>query len=190
MNDRREPRSRPPDPSADWALFLDIDGTMLDLAPTPDAVEVPPTLPACLAAVNARLGGALALVSGRALSSIDALLGSPRFAVAGRLSESFRVFLRNSCLAVHRSRPVNPALGAGRRLDTPWCHNSSMKIAIELNAAQSEQLRAIAAELGVAAEELAHAAVADLLSARADDFEAAAARVLGKNRELYRRLAQ
>ncbi|MGA8054545.1 MAG: hypothetical protein WCA12_11935 [Burkholderiales bacterium] len=64
-----------------------------------------------------------------------------------------------------------------------------MKIAIELNATQSEKLKAIADDLGVAAEELAQAAVTDLVSANSDDFESAAARVLEKNRELYRRLA-
>lgn len=64
-----------------------------------------------------------------------------------------------------------------------------MKIAIELNIAQVESLRAIAASLGVNAEELAQAAVADLVSANTEDFQSAAARVLEKNRELYRRLA-
>lgn len=64
-----------------------------------------------------------------------------------------------------------------------------MKIAIELNAAQSEQLRAIAASLGVPAEELAHAAVTDLIGAGAADFEATASRVIEKNRELYKRLS-
>jgi len=65
-----------------------------------------------------------------------------------------------------------------------------MKIAIELNSAQSEQLRAIAASLGVAAEELAQAAVTDLIDGGAADFDAAASRVLQKNRELYQRLSQ
>jgi hypothetical protein len=64
-----------------------------------------------------------------------------------------------------------------------------MKIAIELNSAQSEQLKAIAASLGVAAEQLAQAAVTDLIDAGAADFDAAASRVLEKNRELYRRLS-
>ena len=64
-----------------------------------------------------------------------------------------------------------------------------MKIAIELNPAQTEQLLAIATSLGVGAAELAQAAVTDLLSARAQDFEEAATRVLSKNRELYRRLS-
>jgi len=64
-----------------------------------------------------------------------------------------------------------------------------MKIAIELNAAQTERLKEIADDLGVGAEELAQAAVADLVSASEADFESAALRVLEKNRELYRRLA-
>jgi hypothetical protein len=64
-----------------------------------------------------------------------------------------------------------------------------MKIAIELNPAQSERLQTIAASLGVNAEELAQAAVTDLVSAGSDDFESAASRVLHKNRELYQRLA-
>jgi len=64
-----------------------------------------------------------------------------------------------------------------------------MIIAIELNAAQSEQLDAIAASMGVPAEELAQAAVTDLISGDAADFGAAASRVLRKNHELYRRLS-
>ena len=65
-----------------------------------------------------------------------------------------------------------------------------MKIAIELNPAQSERLESIAASLGVNAEDLAQAAVADLVSADADDFQSAASRVLNKNREVYRRLSK
>jgi hypothetical protein len=60
---------------------------------------------------------------------------------------------------------------------------------IELNDAQSEQLKAVAASLGVDAEELVRSAVADLVSASAVDFESVAARVLSKNHELYRRLS-
>jgi hypothetical protein len=71
----------------------------------------------------------------------------------------------------------------------PQWDNHPMKIAIELNAVQTERLEEIAASLGVNAEELAQAAVADLVSAGADDFETAASRVFQKNRELYHRLA-
>jgi trehalose 6-phosphate phosphatase len=59
---------------AGWALFLDLDGTLLDIAPRPDAVRVPETLPRDLARLSHRLGGALAIVSGRARATIDDLL--------------------------------------------------------------------------------------------------------------------
>jgi trehalose 6-phosphate phosphatase len=53
------------------ALFLDIDGTLLEIAETPGLVVVPPDLPGRLSALRARLGGALAMISGRDLASID-----------------------------------------------------------------------------------------------------------------------
>lgn len=55
------------------ALFLDVDGTLIDLADRPDLVVVPPMLPELLRTLSDRLGGALALVSGRALADIDRL---------------------------------------------------------------------------------------------------------------------
>lgn len=64
----------PPPPMRNWALFLDLDGTLLDIAPTPDSVVVPDELVKDLAAVQKALGGALAIVSGRSLADIDRLL--------------------------------------------------------------------------------------------------------------------
>lgn len=61
-------------PQRHWALFLDIDGTLIDIAPRPQDVIVPADLPDLLHAVSDRLGGALALVSGRALDVIDQLM--------------------------------------------------------------------------------------------------------------------
>ncbi len=55
----------------DCALLLDIDGTLLDLAPEPDAVVVPDGLRASLQRLLDRTEGALALVSGRAIENID-----------------------------------------------------------------------------------------------------------------------
>lgn len=63
-----------------------------------------------------------------------------------------------------------------------------MKVAIELPPAQAAQLEAEASRLGVSAEELARAAIADLLAAPDATFQDAAARILAKNHELYRRL--
>jgi trehalose 6-phosphate phosphatase len=53
------------------AILLDIDGTLLDIAPTPQEVKVPQTLPQTLMRVSERVGGALAVVSGRTLVEID-----------------------------------------------------------------------------------------------------------------------
>ncbi|HEX2596273.1 MAG TPA: trehalose-phosphatase [Luteimonas sp.] len=66
-------RPRPPAPADDWALFLDVDGCLLDFADAPDAVRVPHALRATLGDLAQRLQGAVALVSGRSLASIDAL---------------------------------------------------------------------------------------------------------------------
>ncbi len=78
MLDRMTP---PVDSNA--ALFLDIDGTLLDLARTPDAVVVQDELRNALAALHERLGGALAFISGRSLSSIDRLFAPLRLPAVG-----------------------------------------------------------------------------------------------------------
>lgn len=70
-------------PRHDWALFLDVDGTLLDLAATPDAVVVPDGLLSALVRAAKALGGALALVSGRAVADIDALFHPMQFPAAG-----------------------------------------------------------------------------------------------------------
>ncbi len=64
-------------------LFLDVDGTIIDLAPTPDAVEVPSALLHELAATERRLGGALALVSGRPIEELDRLFEPLRLRASG-----------------------------------------------------------------------------------------------------------
>jgi trehalose 6-phosphate phosphatase len=68
---------------AGYALFLDIDGTLIDLAPTPDAIIVPPNLALSLDSLSQKLGGALALVTGRALPYADRLFEPHRFPIAG-----------------------------------------------------------------------------------------------------------
>jgi len=75
----------PPLPAApsSIALFLDIDGTLLEFAPDPDGVVVDAALPSLLDQLDDALGGALALLSGRSLQRIDELLGRPRLAAAG-----------------------------------------------------------------------------------------------------------
>jgi trehalose 6-phosphate phosphatase len=77
--------SAPPDPGADdgWALFLDVDGTLLDFASTPQDVHVDARLHEDLASLRERLRGAVALLSGRSLQQIDQLFGWSDHAAAG-----------------------------------------------------------------------------------------------------------
>ncbi len=65
------------------ALFLDVDGTLLDLAALPTAVIVPRGLVECIAAVERALGGALALVSGRTIADLDHLFRPLRLRASG-----------------------------------------------------------------------------------------------------------
>lgn len=66
-----------------FAFFLDFDGTLVEIAPTPDAVRVASDLPGHLAALQARVGGALAIVTGRPVATIDAFLGRGEFRAGG-----------------------------------------------------------------------------------------------------------
>ena len=61
------------DPSR-HALFLDFDGTLVEIAPRPDGIFVPPELPAQLDALAQRCGSALAVVSGRSLPELAQFL--------------------------------------------------------------------------------------------------------------------
>ena len=68
----------------DWAFFLDIDGTLFDIAPTPKAVHTARADCKLVAALFESAGGALALVSGRSLAMIDELFSPLRFPAAGQ----------------------------------------------------------------------------------------------------------
>jgi trehalose 6-phosphate phosphatase len=65
------------------AVLLDVDGTLLDIAPTPDAVIVPASLRQTLSRLARETGGALALVSGRPLADIDRLFAPLRLPAIG-----------------------------------------------------------------------------------------------------------
>jgi trehalose 6-phosphate phosphatase len=71
-------RPSPPLPAHDWALFLDVDGCLLDFAPHPSGVIVPDGLQQHILRLAAKLDGALALVSGRSLDAIDAVFDELR----------------------------------------------------------------------------------------------------------------
>jgi trehalose 6-phosphate phosphatase len=70
------------DPRA-WGLFLDIDGTLLGMAATPDRVRVPAGLVPCLEQLATGLGGAVALLTGRRIGDADRLFAPLRLVASG-----------------------------------------------------------------------------------------------------------
>ena len=65
------------------ALFLDFDGTLVELAEAPDAIRVPGQLHALLERLSARLDGRLAIISGRAIADLECHLGPLAIALSG-----------------------------------------------------------------------------------------------------------
>lgn len=90
------PSAPPPDLGGDLALFLDFDGTLVDLAETPDSIRVPPGLSPLLGRLAERLQDRLAIVSGRAIQDLDRHLSCAGIAVSG--SHGLELRLRDGSL--------------------------------------------------------------------------------------------
>lgn len=82
-----------------WAMFLDVDGTLLNLAEHPDAVIVPEGLVSLLSRLKSSLHGALALISGRSLVSLDSLFGKAELDAAGCHGAEIRLAGKTQVLA-------------------------------------------------------------------------------------------
>lgn len=84
----------PPDaadlPVTRWALFLDLDGTLIDIAESPEKVRAAPQLPEMLMALDQLFSGALALITGRTLDFVDWLLPGTGLTVIGLHGFQFR----------------------------------------------------------------------------------------------------
>jgi trehalose 6-phosphate phosphatase len=74
----------PPTPRADWAYFVDLDGTLLDIAPSPDEVRLDAEVRTLLTELSEFAGGAVALISGRSISDITGLISEPCLPMAGQ----------------------------------------------------------------------------------------------------------
>ncbi|WP_207833864.1 trehalose-phosphatase [Bradyrhizobium quebecense] len=83
------------------AVLLDIDGTLLDFAPTPREVWVPPELATTLKQLHERTGGALALVSGRSLNDIDLIFAPEQFPAVGGHGAEMRLQPDSEAVAAH-----------------------------------------------------------------------------------------
>jgi len=76
--------SPPPMPGNNLAYFLDVDGTLIEIADTPDAVRVDTALLDLIGRLHRTSGGAVALVSGRSISDLEHHLGMLRLPLAGQ----------------------------------------------------------------------------------------------------------
>lgn len=97
MLDHRELQRPPPlndiNETSPISLFLDFDGTLVEIAPTPDSIFVPTRLPVALEALSVRLGNRMALISGRSLEDLAIYMGgSLRVAQAGSHGAARRMF--------------------------------------------------------------------------------------------------
>ncbi len=86
----------------EFGLFLDVDGTLIDIAASPDSVVVPKSLIRDLEAAERRLDGALALISGRTIEDLDRLFRPLRLKASGVHGAEFR-FARDRDITVSPS---------------------------------------------------------------------------------------
>jgi trehalose 6-phosphate phosphatase len=91
------------------ALLLDIDGTLLDLAPTPREVWVPPELELTLTNLLIRTSGALALVSGRSINDVDLIFAPLKLPAVGGHGAEMRLSGAGDAVATH-APPMEPEL--------------------------------------------------------------------------------
>jgi trehalose 6-phosphate phosphatase len=90
-----------------FAILLDVDGTLLDIAPTPQEVWVPPSLRETLFRMRRQLDGALALVSGRPLADLDHLFAPLQLPAIGGHGAEMRLAADGEAVA-RRAMPLHP----------------------------------------------------------------------------------
>ena len=84
---RRRVANRPnhlPAPLSSWAYFFDIDGTLVDIAPSPSEIVLERELHALILQLYDATRGALALISGRSIADVDSIFGDVRLPTAGQ----------------------------------------------------------------------------------------------------------
>ena len=99
-----------------YAYFLDVDGTLVNLAASPESVRIDRRLPAQLRRLARRAGGAVALISGRSLHDLDRLFPGLHLPAAGQHG----VERRTAAGRRTRARAQASRLDAARRGLRPW----------------------------------------------------------------------
>lgn len=104
--------SLPPSLSADvaTALFLDFDGTLVEIADDPNGVRVPADFSGLLNRLSTLVEGRIAIVTGRSIAALEALTGSLSIAVAGSHGGEFRIGNTTEALAAPLPEAVADAM--------------------------------------------------------------------------------
>jgi trehalose 6-phosphate phosphatase len=90
----------------EWGLFLDVDGTLVDVAATPEGISVPPDLTPLLGRLAEALDGAVAIVTGRRISDIDRYLAPLKLVAAGGHGSELRTVPNGEIRVV--AEPIPP----------------------------------------------------------------------------------
>ncbi len=153
----------PPPLRTDCALFLDIDGTLIEFCDDPRSTRADDSLTALLTDLAQELNGALALISGRSIGRIDELFAPLRLAVAGQHG----IERRGADGRLHAADPVDPALDAVRSRFTALA-------TVHPGLLVEDKGRSIALHYRRAPEcaATAHATAADLVHALGPDYHA------------------
>jgi trehalose 6-phosphate phosphatase len=80
----RKRKGPPPSPEAHWAWFFDIDGTLVEIAQSPDRIVIPGYLPPLITRLSYLSDGAVALITGRSIADVDRMLPLNGIAIAGQ----------------------------------------------------------------------------------------------------------
>jgi trehalose 6-phosphate phosphatase len=145
-------------PDTAWAYFLDVDGTLVDLAPSPSAVHVEPGTKDLLHGLHLATGGAVALISGRSLHDLDLLFRGPALPAAGQhglerrngRGEVWRLHVASDSLSLARARLTALASRHGGL----FVEDKGLSLALHFRAAPQLEhemhaaVHAIVAELG------------------------------------------
>ncbi len=134
----------PPPLSRDAALFLDVDGTLLEIAPRPELVRVPVGLPELLGRLARQRDSALALISGRTLADLDRLFhpwhgaasgvhGAERRGADGSMADSGRSAAdQAAAMALERLRPSLADIAGAR--PGAWLEDKGGTLALHYRA--------------------------------------------------------
>lgn len=144
------------------ALFLDFDGTLVDIAPTPDSVRAPEGLVATLRALPRRFGGAVAIITGRRIADIDRYLGPLDLPVVGVHGAQVRLNPREPVR--HAAAPMTQAVAQAIealvvRFEGVWIERKESALTLHMRACDAATSRACEDALRAHVEEWGEALV-------------------------------